>query len=54
MATANNLAEAFGGISINKSYADIIEFKPKEEKTAEEIIESMKSKFNGEEIYELV
>lgn len=47
MATANNLAEYYGGISMSKSYIDIITPQPEEKRTPEQIINNMKEKVNN-------
>lgn len=48
MHTVNNLAEAYGGIKITKSFNEIIKQKPEEERTADEIITEFKQRLNGE------
>lgn len=44
-ATANNMAQAFGGHIINESLENILH--PKETESAEDIIERIKGKVNG-------
>lgn len=43
----NNVAGIGGGVSVNKSYSDIIDIPPEEKRTAEEIINSIASRLNG-------
>lgn len=43
----NNIAGIGGGVSVNKSYSDIIDIPPEEKRTAEEIINSISSRLNG-------
>lgn len=43
----NNVAGIGGGVSVNKSFSDIIDIPPEEKRTAEEIINSIASRLNG-------
>ena len=43
----NNIAGIGGGVSINKSFSDVIDIPPEEKRTAEEIINSIASRLNG-------
>ena len=45
--TVNNIAEYFGGTVVKKIYSDIIDVKPEEKRTAEQIIYSIASRLNG-------
>ena len=45
--TVNNIAEYFGGTVVKKTYSDIIDVKPEEKRTAEQIIYSISSRLNG-------
>lgn len=47
MHIVNNTANINGGVSITKSYAEIIEIPPEEKRTADEIINSIASRLNG-------
>lgn len=47
MHIVNNIAEISGGVTVTKSYSEIIEIPPEEKRTAEEIINSIASRLNG-------
>ena len=47
MYIVNNVSCIGGGVSINKSYSEIIDISPEEKRTAEEIIENIASRLNG-------
>ena len=44
----NNISSIGGGIEVKKKFFEILERKPKDSRTAEEIINDIKSKLNGE------
>ena len=49
----NGVSEALGGVTVVKTYSEIIDAPPEEKRTAEDIIEDFKQRLNGEH-YELI
>lgn len=48
MYAVNNIFSIGGGVEVKKRFFEILERKPKDSRTAEEIINNIKNKLNGE------
>lgn len=44
----NNISSIGGGVEVKKRFFETLERKPKDSRTAEEIIDNIKKKLNGE------